>query len=67
MGVESQLYTSLRAGEVAAHRAAGEGMTAKPPTSSAHPLPNPSPIKGEGLQERVAENSTRIWSRSGAI
>jgi hypothetical protein len=44
--VEFQLYTSPLAGEVAARSAAGEGMAAKPPTSSDHP----SPVKGRGFE-----------------
>jgi len=43
-------------------------MAAKPPTSSAHPLPNPSPIKGEGLRSALLRlDANRVEGRGGVI
>jgi len=49
------------AGNGDARSAAGEGMAPQAPASQAHPLPNPSPIKGEGLESTasVMQTNTR--------
>ena len=50
IGVETQCSTSPLAGEVGAHGAPGGDGAARRRRLRPHPLPNLSPVKGEGLK-----------------
>ncbi|MBS0556878.1 MAG: hypothetical protein JSR27_05620 [Proteobacteria bacterium] len=54
---DSRQSISPLVGEVGARSAPEEGAASKTPLYSAHPPPEPSPIKGEGL-ERLAHLPT---------